>query len=169
MNNLYKNAKFGGTALAILLASSFAIAYGQGHGNGNNQPSGQGGAQTSANVVVTNTPAQPVPTKEQNNPAFQPFHFTGYLTVTGGLGNIYVPVPAGKRLVIEQISSEVQVIQTTGSIPRFGMHSAAAGADAYMFAPMTWAGPSDSGALYVGVQQTRMYADGGTRDRKSVV
>jgi len=160
MNNLYKNVKLGGTAIAVLIATSFATAYGQ--GNGNNQPSGQAGGTGTSNVVVTNSPAQPVPVKDQDNPARQPFHFSAPISVNVAFANVNVPVPAGKRLVIEQISAEVHVMQTSGTYPSFGATAFANGVDGNMWAPMTYVGPGDDGPNYFAIQQVRLYGDPGT-------
>jgi len=59
-------------------------------------------------VNVVNTTASPVPVRDVDNPARQPFHaeavggFADGASITGG---ILIPtVPAGKRLVIEHVS-----------------------------------------------------------------
>jgi len=163
MNNLYKNVKLGGTAIAVLIATSFATAYGQ--GNGTNQPSGQAGGTGTSNVVVTNTPAQPVPVKEQNNPAFQPFQWQGQPGVS--LGNNYTittfTVPAGKRLVIEEISAQVYVSgAVTGEVPRLILGTQAGGAWVNTFTPMTYAGNEGVSPTYAASQPLRMYADPGS-------
>ena len=163
MNNLYKNVKFGGTALVVLLASSLAPAYGQ--GNGNNQPSGQAGGTGTSNVVVTNSPAQPVPVKEQNNPAFQPFQWQGQPTVALGNSDTITTftVPAGKRLVIEGISAQVYVSgAVTGEVPRLILGTNAAGVWANTFTPMTYVGNSGPSPSYAVSQPLRMYADPGS-------
>ena len=159
MNNIYKNVRFGGTALVVLLTASFA-AYGQ----GNNQPSGQAGGTGTSNVVVTNSPAQPVPVKEQNNPAFQPFQFQQGFSLLGGNASLSVnfPVPAGKRLVVEQISGYF-VGNSNGTVPRMQVQTHVNGLLSALWIPLTYVG-SDSftGVAYMGAQQIRMYADGGT-------
>ena len=167
MNNLYKNVKFGGTAVVILLASSFATAYGQ--GSGNNQPSGQGAAQTPANVVVTNTPAQPVPTKEQNNPDLQqPFDFTAPYSIpaAGGFAQIPLPlVPAGKRLIIQQVSADAFVQGGSGVIMsvKLDIHNGVKYVPTFI--PMTYVGAGDfvPSSIYDTVQQVRMVADPGAQ------
>jgi hypothetical protein len=61
----------------------------------------------SSPVTVTNTSAQPVPNRDQDNPAQQPFQATAS-TVVAATGYVFnVPlytVPAGKRAVIEYLS-----------------------------------------------------------------
>jgi|KBSMisStandDraft_5_1062788.scaffolds.fasta_scaffold55539_3 hypothetical protein len=161
MNNLYKNIRFGGTALVVLLASSFATAYGQ----GNNQPSGQAGGTGTSNVVVTNSPAQPVPVKEQNNPAFQPFQWQQGVSMLG-VNSSYsftIPVPAGKRLVIEQISGYFAG-NSNGTIPRMSVGTHLNGALSAMWIPLTNVGADSAGggAQFNGASSLKMYADGGT-------
>ena len=65
-------------------------------------------APSPSNVNVVNTTASPVPVRDVDNPARQPFHaeavggFADGASITGG---ILIPtVPAGKRLVIEHVS-----------------------------------------------------------------
>ena len=61
-----------------------------------------------SNVNVANTASSPVPVRDVDNPARQPFHaeavggFADGASVTGGL--LIPTVPAGKRLVIEHVS-----------------------------------------------------------------
>jgi hypothetical protein len=166
MNNIYKHVRFGGTAIAVLLATSFATAYGQ--GNGNNQPTGQGGPSGggTSNVVVTNSPAQPVPVKEQNNPAFQPFQWNSSGVIATGSDRVdfVFQVPAGKRLVIEQISGQADVVSSLGTVPRLLVGTVGAFGNASAWVPMTYVGndPGLSPSVY-GIQQLRMYADVGTK------
>ena len=60
-------------------------------------------------VNVVNTTASPVPVRDVDNPARQPFHaeavggFADGASTTGGL--LIPTVPAGKRLVIEHVSA----------------------------------------------------------------
>jgi hypothetical protein len=162
MNNLYKNVKFGGTAIAVLIATSFATAYGQ--GNGSNQPSGQGGTQTPANVVVTNTPAQPVPVKDQDTPSAQPFYWQGQPFIAAGQKyiGVFVPVPAGKRLVIEQVSAFALISSgLSGMVPRLQVTGGVASMP-NVFVPMTFVGNEPGTTLFAVTQPMRMYADGGT-------
>ena len=64
-------------------------------------------AAVSALVTVSNTSANPVPNRDQDNPAQQPFQTTAAVAVPA-VGYIFnVPlysVPAGKRAVIEHLS-----------------------------------------------------------------
>lgn len=165
MNNIYKNVRFGGTALVVLLATSFATAYGQ--GNGNNQPSGQAGGTGTSNVVVTNSPAQPVPTKDQNNPAYQPFQWQGPVLAGVGLeyGTAIFNVPAGKRLVVEQISALVRITSgVSGQIPQLDLNTIASNVQANTFVPMFFAGNSTPLSVsFIAAQPIRMYGDPGSQ------
>ena len=134
MKNILTIQTLSRTAVSVLLAATMSAAYAQ--GNGNNQPSGQAGATGTSNVVVTNTSAQPVPTKDQNNGAYQPFTFTGSVTTNGASGTATVTVPAGKRLVIEHISGEVE-ITSSGSLPSYSVHTVSHGNESYAWANMT--------------------------------
>ena len=163
MNNLYKNVKLGGTAIAVLIATSFATAYGQ--GNGNNQPSGQAGGTGTSNVVVTNTPAQPVPTKEQNNPDLQQqFEFTGPFNILAGnsYAQIQLPsVPAGKRLIIQQVSAYAYVQGGNGVIMSLKLDIISGAKYMPVWIPMTYVGAGDfvPSTVYMTVQQVRIVAD----------
>jgi hypothetical protein len=145
--NFSKNITFGGTAIAVLIATSFATAYGQ--GNGNNQPSGLGGTQTPANVVVTNTPAQPVPMKDQNNGAYQPYYLAREINFQGSASAQLSPaVPPGKRLVIDAVSAHVYVFNSAGSIPFVrlgtGYNDNGVGRLVEFNVPLTYVGQADT-------------------------
>ena len=61
-------------------------------------------------VTVTNTPANPVPTKDVDTPAKQPFQEEVVATLASGPdGAVITTVPAGKRLVIETITSNSRI------------------------------------------------------------
>jgi hypothetical protein len=163
MNNKYKIVRIGGTAIAVLLAATLTTAYGQ--GNGNNQPSGQGGVQAIANVVVTNTPGQPVPAKEQNNPDLQQqFEFTGPFNILAGnsYAQIQLPaVPAGKRLIIQQVSAYAFVQAGTGVIMSLKLDIFNGAKYIPTWIPMTYVGAGDfsPSTIYETVQQVRIVAD----------
>jgi hypothetical protein len=67
-----------------------------------------GNAPAPTQVVVTNTPAQPVPmvglVKDSDAPARKAFQ-TGMIPVFAGIPKFVVSVPANQRLVIEHISA----------------------------------------------------------------
>lgn len=89
---------FGLVVLAMSLFASTAFAAASGPGTGTTQ------------VVVTNTPAQPVPMvgaiKDSDAPARKPFAWDGTVSVPqGSNGSITVTtVPPNQRLVIEEVS-----------------------------------------------------------------
>src|SRR5580700_2319299 len=60
-------------------------------------------------VVVNNATTQPVPNRDQDNPAQQPVQFTLLpSSLTSGSNAQYFQVPAGKRLVIDYYSAQAQ-------------------------------------------------------------
>src|SRR5437870_13576858 len=65
-------------------------------------------APSPTNVNVVNTTASPVPVRDVDNPARQPFQAQavgGFADGASTTGDITIgPVPAGKRLVIEHVS-----------------------------------------------------------------
>src|SRR6266568_3286494 len=65
-------------------------------------------APSPSNVIVVNTPASPVPVRDVDNPARQPFEAQGMGGFADGAsttGDITIAtVPAGKLLVIEHVS-----------------------------------------------------------------
>ena len=67
-------------------------------------------AITATLVQVVNTSANPIPNRDQDNPALQPFQFLAQPD-TRGTGQNQVEtdfnVPAGKRLVIEYVSAGI--------------------------------------------------------------
>ena len=68
---------------------------------------GQGGNQQPLNVSVVNTATRPVYVRDVDNPARQPFHVELYdfrMIAGDTLSTDSFIVPAGKRLVIEQVS-----------------------------------------------------------------
>jgi hypothetical protein len=72
-------------------------------------------------VTVINTPAQPVPVRDVDNPARQPFQ-TSTSSLTNafnaqGFGLTLTTVPAGKRLVIEFVSAACSPTGGGGVVP----------------------------------------------------
>ena len=91
---------FGLVALALSLFASTAFA---------------GNAPAPTQVVVSNTPAQPVPmvglVKDSDNSARNPFQWDGSFTEYGGGWNNthkVISVPANQRLVIEDVAGYCQ-------------------------------------------------------------
>ena len=162
MKNNWTNIGIGRIALAAVLVATIGGAFAQ--GNGNNQPSGQAGGTGTTNVVVTNTAAQPVPTKDQNNPAYQPFQWQGFVSVAAGswYGTTTFQVPAGKRLVVEQISALVSITGgASGQIPRLDLNTAAPNPQVNTFVPLVFVGSqANLSVSFVAMQPLRAYADG---------
>lgn len=161
MKNNWTRIGTGRIALAAVLAATIGGAFAQ----GNNQPSGQAPSGGTTNVVVTNTTAQPVPVKEQNNPAFQPFQITVQPYVSAGQAYNYafVPVPAGKRLVIEQVSGAAFASGVlSGTVARMTVIGSV-GSSPNIFVPMSFVGNNPaSQPIFAASQPIRMYVDGGT-------
>jgi len=73
--------------------------------------SGQVSVVGMPNVVVTNTAATAVPTRDLNSPARQPYMFFGSCE-SNNSNSCQIktaPVPAGKRLVIQQVNGSMQL------------------------------------------------------------
>lgn len=86
----------------LALAAAVAV---MGSGAGNVRAAG------SKDVVVVNTPAEPVPTKAVDQPAQQPFADVKALAFDDGEAQKFIefdPVPGGKRLVIETVTVRTQ-------------------------------------------------------------
>jgi hypothetical protein len=81
-----------------------------------------GNAPAPTQVVVTNTPAQPVPVvgliKDSDAPARKPFQWDGVSTTAAGSNSFITvsTVPANQRLVIEQVSGWCQGMYGTVSM-----------------------------------------------------
>lgn len=109
--------------LAAAAGPSLAQASGSGPPNGLNvnvlntplpvtgTVSGQVSVVGMPNVVVTNTPATAVPTRDLNSPARQPYMFSGSCE-SNNSNSCQIrtpPVPAGKRLVLQQVNGSMQL------------------------------------------------------------
>ena len=99
----------GRVAVAAVFCGAMAFA----QGNGNNQTSGQAGtANTAQSVVVTNTTAQPVPVRSREDAAYQPYIFANRYVIASGnnlVSNVSDTVPAGKRLILDAITVNMEV------------------------------------------------------------
>ena len=118
---------------------------------------------TSSNVTVTNTFNKPVPERDFDNPARQPFQYT--LSPSSGSSSTATDcyqVPAGKRLVIEYYSAQLTQYPSGGY--------------AYMYLATTANGqlayykviPPSSTTVPLN-QLTRIYADPGSTVAAQVV
>jgi hypothetical protein len=112
-------------------------------------------AVAAALVQVTNTSANPIPNRDQDNPAQQPFQLLAQPDTRGTGSNqqaTFVNVPAGKRLVIEYVSAAI----AAGS-GRVTLETTAGGTlAAWYFLPQP-VGPGTRVFL-----PTRIYADPGS-------
>jgi hypothetical protein len=145
-----------GGAVTALLTSSFVLqAAGQTQG-ATGQASG-----AATDVVVVNGPVEAVPTKNQNDGPYQPFSASGNLLLPGGTvtASFTVPVPAGKRLVIEQVSMYFQG-QKVSAILTVKATSAGLPTDTFVKTPPAL---YDGGNYKItGTQPVRIFVDGGT-------
>jgi hypothetical protein len=118
-------------------------------------------------VQVTNTPSSPVPNKDVDSPAHAtvaPLNCfveadpnSGGLQCTLGVGgNSSYTVPAGQRLVVEQLSAFCQTI-SNGTIPFLEFSLTEAGTQAIV--PLALTNKSNA---YLVTQPVRYYADPGS-------
>ena len=132
---------FGAAVLAVILASLLAPKAAH--------------ALVATLVQVTNTSANPVPTVATDNPALQPFQWSG---AQSGI-EFSFSVPTGKTLVIEQLSVHCYGPPQQGPFNvRFG--TTAEGAQGIYSFPMT--AVSTQWMDEVLDQMVRVYADGGS-------
>ena len=130
------------------------------------------GASPSKDVVVTNTTSNPVPTQavgttvvqDIDNGARQPFQEGVQVTLDPGFAgqNGFVPVPTGKRLVIEYASARGSV--PAGQTMVFTIVTQLSGELSGKFhtLPATQQFTSASTDSFITGQQVRLYADSGT-------
>ena len=104
-----------------------------------------------------------MPVKDQDNPARQPFQWQNSGTIAAGSDRVdfTIQVPAGKRLVIEQLSGAASVNNSVGTVPRFLIASFSGGI-ASGYAPGAYVGNDGMSPRVYASQQLRMYADPGT-------
>jgi hypothetical protein len=157
--NISRKLKIGGMKTAFLLTATLV---GQAQTVDRNQATAQAGAAPTS-VLVVNTPAQAVPTKDRNHGAYQPFFGGGNFSL---LGNTYVsqftvPVPAGKRLVIEQFSMTITA-SVGGATPILWVDTTAAGVATQTFLNAPTAVYDAGTSIFSDLQPVRIYADGGT-------
>lgn len=148
------------------------------------QKSTSDAATPTANVKVVNTTAEPVPiagtvnlsnpganplpVRDVNNPAYQPFQTEAVFFFTQGhdvvSGTLPVTVPAGKRLVVEHASAHVQL--PVGQRMNIWV-SAGPNADEFtrIWLVVTWQMTNELGNedTLVASQPLRLYAQNGDR------
>lgn len=115
------------------------------------------------NVQVGNTTTNPVPTRDVDNPARQPFQIGLGISVANGnlTANGSFTVPAGKQLVIEFVSALAAI--SSGQKLTLQFSTTGGGAPVAFTLPAflqgTFGGTVDD---YAVAQQMRVYADPGT-------
>jgi hypothetical protein len=122
-------------------------------------------------VQVVNTPANPVPNRDVDNPAFQPFQAscTSFFNGQPAVAVCNLPaVPNGQRLVIEMVGS---TFDTSHSAPVFELSIVTNGSTNVMTFPVqfqtTYNAVQPGGGVaaldhYVSTSQARLYANPGT-------
>lgn len=121
----------------------------------------------SGSVLVANDTANPVPLRDVDNPASQPFAFNGFSfwSVNSQTTGVSFTVPAGKRLVIEQVSAQANVtsIAPTKQVTLYVSATAGGTVAAYYFTGTDVGEFAGTGRDWVvASSQTRSYADAGT-------
>ena len=125
-------------------------------------------------VSVSNLGGAPLPVRDVDNPARQPFQ-ANIIDIPIGLPNpVFFTVPAGKRLVIEYVSADIEADNTQcPNAPRYELTTTAGGVtlDHFFYT-------KDAGTLGTSVnddtkafglsQQTRIYADPNTQVRLDI-
>ena len=148
--DMKRNSNWTAVRTAFLLLAAFAAA---------------------SNVNVVNTPtvniggtSAPLPVKDADNPARQPFHYEASFQIANfNVANAAtVPVPPGKRLVIEQVSALATVPAASGEVPSIEVTAVGGGAEARSFVPMTYVGRHAFGDEAAATAGLRMYADPGS-------
>ncbi len=127
-------------------------------------PGGSVGIAGTPNVAVGNTEANPVPIRDVDNPARQPFQTVGggqLPALTCGSSFTFA-VPANKRLVIEFASANVR-IQAIGQIAEVGIQTTVGlNLSGPYRVPLNRTGTVGSEERFEGSQQMRVYHDTGT-------
>jgi hypothetical protein len=115
-------------------------------------------------VSVSNLGGTPLPVRDVDNPARQPFQASIIEPPLGTPNPVFFTVPAGKRLVIEYVSAEALALDPDCvTPPRFALTTTAGGTPlAHFFYPENSGTISFSGntaKVYGLSRQTRIYAD----------
>ena len=106
------------------------------------------------------------PVRDVDNPGRHPFQIRMF-PIGNGNASTNFTVPAGKRLVIEDISVFVSI--APGSTPEVTVLTSVGGAEAFHFVPAAFAGALFSGDdSYDGHALARFYADPGSTVRADV-
>jgi hypothetical protein len=117
------------------------------------------------NVSVVNPTTSPVPVRDVDNAARQPFEaaFICYFAGSTFCQNTGITVPSGKQLVIEFVSIEIST-ETTLKAKRLIMSTTSFGSVAHYF-PLSLTDDDGFHALFAGAHQTRLYFNPSTTMR----
>jgi len=114
-----------------------------------------------SSTTVNNTPANPVPTVDAQDPAKSPFQGSASVFGTDASGIVLTTLPAGKRLVIETVSVAGQV-----AAPSLGLITALVltlnGSSTNHFVGVNPTAQNISTTFYNGTHAVRYYADPST-------
>jgi len=115
----------------------------------------------SPTVIVGNDTAAAVPVRDVESARKQPFAFLGSSVWIADAPNtqMFFNVPAGKRLVIEQVAVKAQVNGTAGQKVRVEVTTEVGGTFAMYYMAGTDAGIAGLYEVFVASSQMRMYAD----------
>lgn len=119
-------------------------------------------------VSVSNLGGTPLPVRDVDNPARQPFQ-ANIIEAPPFIPNpVFFTVPAGKRLVIEYVSADIQAASQCASAPRYALTTTAGGVTLEHFFYTKDAGTvglsvNDVRRAFGLSQQTRIYADPNTQ------
>lgn len=112
-------------------------------------------AQQPSSVTVDNTPANPVPTKDVDNPDKQPFAGGADASINNAL---LATVPAGKRLVIETIAFRGRIrLSGSGVAPHIFVTTN--GVLTHYYIGVNSVGQDSTDSFWNGTHAVRLYAD----------
>jgi hypothetical protein len=161
------------SVLAVLSAPPTTEAAGPPSGLNVNVVGGSVSVTGTPNVKVTNTASNPVPTRDVDNPAQQPFQQDSVLSTPDGLlgADDTFTVPDGKRLVIEFVSFQGSWPAGQATTRLFiGVCNSGGGTcqTRFFFAAISQGPDFGGAALFTASSPTRLYADPGTEVTVSV-
>jgi len=127
------------------------------------QQSGAWNVGINGNVQIGNSPASPVPVRNVENPARQPFQASGQCSLTNLLNcSADIAVPAGKLLVIETIT--LQFLVDTGLRGEASVVVTLNGSPQFHLLPVDFQATTTSGTdVLRGAHAVRLYADPGSK------
>ena len=111
-----------------------------------------------ATVSVGNSAAAPVPVRDVDAPGRQPFQASLDLNISGVTG-AYLPIPAGKRFVVEFVAINCAAASLSGAIqPKAIFSTSLAGSASANFYLPALTVPT-SADQFANTQQVKLYAD----------